>query len=147
MSENSKTLPENQINRISKQTIIQQKGVVTVAGKENTNAVTVLHCKPVSAKGQGELASLTRKSHRVRPWVSEISSDVWKNRRENKCDWKLFFSSYYQLNEVESDLTKLARTTTLDSETAFKYSSEQLSSVSLSKVWADRNGGTSLRSK
>lgn len=66
MCENSKTLPENQINRTSKQTVIQQK-VVTMAGKENTNAVTIPHCKPVLAKGQGELASLTRKSHTVIP--------------------------------------------------------------------------------
>lgn len=53
--------------RTSRQTIIQQKGGVTIAGKENVNAVTVPHCKPVSAKGQGELASLKRKSHTVIP--------------------------------------------------------------------------------
>lgn len=38
-----------------------------MAGKENFHAVTVAHCKPASAKGQGELASLTRKSHTAIP--------------------------------------------------------------------------------
>lgn len=55
MGENTKTLPENQKKRTSKQTIIQQKGVVTMAGKENISEVTAPHCKPVLAKGQGEL--------------------------------------------------------------------------------------------
>lgn len=67
MGEHSKTLPGNQKKRTSKQTIIQQKGGVTMAGKENFHAVAVPHCKPASAKGQGQLASLTRKIHTVIP--------------------------------------------------------------------------------
>lgn len=43
--------------------------------KENVMAVTVPHSQPVSAKRQGELALLPRKSYAVMLGVFEISSD------------------------------------------------------------------------